>query len=374
MTQLKAALMAAIITPLAAQTRINPAQFVEPAAPSYAQRWCPGPVAVVSQSRKSATLGTNWSPARPCYVHFNITPPAQVDPVSVTSFVEPVTINVSPTFTGDDEVYIYALAPTFNPTVQAKLRVSVRNSVAVTCAGCSGGVLADTRQVRTFPPNSVPVGFIQIRGGLLAPKPDIILDQHQVYIGPGAEMALRVDQGGFWFEVGTPTATLAALTQRTADLENARAATQIRAMLTKPTEPERIQQLEGELSSLQAQLAEVTARVPPTKEDTERLRFEFVDAAENIRMNVTNQIEHVRDQVESAAYAIYAELDRVDRVDVPASPDAPCSHPKQWAMDSKYIYRCTTPSLPAPNRPGPKAQAMSGGWVRMPYDRKWKAK
>lgn len=357
------------------QTRTNPAQLVEPATPSYAERWCPGPVAVVAQSRKAATLGTNWSPGRPCYVHFNITPPAQVDPVSVTSFVEPVTISVSPTFTGDDEAYIYALAPTFNPVVPAKLRVSVRSPNSVTCPSCSGGVVTDPRQVRTFPPNSVPIGFIVIRGGLMSPKPDILLDQHQVYIGPGAEMVLRVDQGGYWFEVGTPTATLAAMTQRTADLENARAATQIRSMLSRPTEAEHVQQLEGQISELRAQLAEMSARVPPTKEETDRLRFEFMDAAESIRMNMTSQVEHIREQVETAAYGLYSELDKVDRVDVPSDPDAPCDHPKKWAMDDKYIYRCTTPSLPPINTPRMEiqaGQARSGGWVRMPYDRKWR--
>ena len=363
--------MALALSPGAiAQTRISPAQLVEPATPSPAERWCPGPVAVVAQSRKAATIGGNWSPGRPCYVHFNITPPAQVDPVSVASFVEPVTINVGAAFTGDDEVYIYALAPTFNPTVQAKLRVSVRTAGAVTCPSCSGGAVTDTRAVRTFPPNSVPIGFIQIRGGLLAPRPDILLDQYQVFIGPGTEMTVRMDQGGYWFEAGAPTATLAAAVNRAVELENARAATQIRSMLSRPTPEQQVQQLEDQLANLQTQFAEMIARVPPTRDETDRLRQEFGETAEHIRMSVTSQIEHVREQVESAAYALYSELDKVDRVNVPASPDAPCAHPKQWAMDQKYIYRCTTPSLPA-NRAGEAPR--SGGWVRMTYDRKWRS-
>ena len=42
---------------VAGQTRISPSQLQEILAPSYAERWCPGPVMQVDTARKTMTVG-----------------------------------------------------------------------------------------------------------------------------------------------------------------------------------------------------------------------------------------------------------------------------------------------------------------------------
>ena len=143
---IKAMVISVTLAACAAQTRVSSDQMTLPQLVTQEERWCPGPIMRVSEDRLSVTIGLNWSTQKPCYMHFNLTPPTQVDPVSITSFFEPFTISIKPGFVGDDTVYLFAVAPTFVPAVaNSKIGARVKSSAAVTCGGCGAGVVVDTR-------------------------------------------------------------------------------------------------------------------------------------------------------------------------------------------------------------------------------------
>lgn len=346
------------------QTRVHPDQMVLPEFRSPEEAWCPGPSLQVQADRLSLLIGRNWSAATPCYIHFNITPPASVDPISVSSQIEPITLTIKAGFTGDDEAYIYALAPTFSPVASSKIAVRTKNLSAVSCGGCSGGVLQDTRTPRTFPPNSVPIGFAVIRGGKFLPKADELLSRQQVYIGPGAEMALRADQGGYWFEVSAATQTAANLALSAARMETARNETLTRMLQAAPPAEAKVKSLDERLTALESYYMELQQRVPPSAREAAMARSSWQEELDSMRASAQMEVERVNGEARDLLGKIHSEMLTDFMREVPKTPETPCYDPREWALDEKYLYRC----LDLPNA----THTMERQWVRMERDRKWK--
>jgi len=342
-----------------AQTRVSSDQMTLPQLVTQEERWCPGPIMRVSEDRLSMTIGLNWSNTRPCYMHFNLTPPVGVDPVSITSFVEPFTISIKPGFVGDDDVYLFAVAPTFTPAVaNSKIGIRVKSSLAVTCGSCGAGVVVDTRIPRMFPASTVPIGFAAIRGGKFLPKPDELLARQQIYIGPGAEMTVIPDQGGYVFQLNPA----AVATQRAVDAANALKTTAAlavtRSMAMTPVPDKELQVVKATVNQLAVELRDVQTRVPPDSGQVQALMQRFEEAGMNAQQGASSIIEASRMSVEEAtARMLYSASERVS---VPTSSDESCAT-HQWAQDGKYLYRC----IPALQGQAP------GSWVRYVYNGKF---
>lgn len=357
---------------LHAQTRVPNNQLIVPPTVSQEEKWCPGPSMVVAADRLSFMVGSRWSITTPCYVHFNITPPAQVDPVSVMSFVEAFQVTIKPGFTGDDEVYLFAMEPGFAPPVPAKIGVRVRNVNAVTCGGCGAGVTQDSRLPRMFPARSVPIGFVEIRGGKFRPKPDELLSRQQVYIGPGVEMAMRADQGGYWFEVSAAQAQIATMAQRTAELQGVTAAAAAKQIWARPVPTEQVATLEKRITEMERSYMELHGRVPPTAQQTQLMLTEFEQAREEIRGRLGMVYEDLHMQTRGMQQQLMQELDQTMYVQPPATPTEVCVHPRNWSRDTKYLYRClaAAPYNQAGAQPEPPLNGVY--WLRIQIDTKWK--
>ena len=306
-------------------------------------------------------MGKSWSVSKPCYVHFNLIPPTKVDPINVSTFIEPITMTIPPTFTGDDEVYVWASAPTFTPTVtSSKVMASARTSAAVTC-NCP--VSSDTRVPRIFPANSVPIGFALIRGGKFAPIADDILGRQQVFVGPGAEMALRIDQGGYWFEVAP--ASQAAATQMAAakalQVESARTEATIRMLAEMKPADEEIQ----EAKNLAKQALETSQNALYGRQNIdsqiEHLSMQAMEQVNQVRFGLEQDLEMKANQIRMIQLETNGFGLPENRVEVPAKAGE-CQMP-HWALDSKYVYRCV-----ATKDATGKEKSV---WVRLQYSQKW---
>lgn len=334
------------------QTKLSEAQATLPPVQGYETRWCPAPALSVDTERTAITVGQRWSTATPCYVHFNLTPPAQVDPVSVSSFVESFNITIPATFTGDDEAYIYALAPTFNPIAPAKIGVRVKTAGAVECGACAAGVNVDTRVPRMFPANAVPIGFAVIRGGKFLPQPDEIVTRQQVFIGPGAEMSIRADQGGYWFEVSAVQAAQATAALRTMQLETAKVTAETARVNAMAKSIEAAPTVEQRVTALETYFMQVQGKLPKGKADAQQLQSAYDDAVARVSMQVEGLVNDMQAKSSRMDYELSADMKLVT---APKTAQDSCTF-REWAKDAKYIYRC----LP------------DGTWTRYRYDSGWK--
>lgn len=352
-------LVAMMACTISAQTRVRPDQMVVPVGMDPEDAWCLRPALEVSTSRVGAVIGKNWSASRPCYLHFNLTPPIKVDPVNVSSFSEPVLIQIKAGFVLDEDVYVYAIAPTFVPMANAKIQLRVRNMGSVTCGQCTGGVTMETAAVRLFPSNTLPIGMIAIRGGKFTPKADDILSHMQTYIGPGASMSVKYDQGGYWFQVDPTTAQLAHVTQAANALKATQALAVARATVMTPISDSQVRALQTGMKHLLTEVAQIRQELPPTPEARQRMMQEYEDA----RTGAHEMLSHMREEVRARAEQEIGMLmyNAALRVEPPASPNKDCGA-HSWAQDDKYLYRC----IPALQTQAPAS------WVRYSYDRKWK--
>lgn len=343
---------------LLAQTRVNAPQLIVPETVSYEERWCPGPALEVDFSRLSVLVGKNWANGRPCYIHFNLVPPTKVDPMSVSSFVEPFYVRIKAGFVGDEDVYLYAVAPTFTPAANAKIAARVKSLASIECGGCTGGIQQDARMPRMFPPSTVPIGFLAIRGGKFLPKPDELLSRQQVFIGPGAEMSVIPDQGGYWFQVSPAAAAQAQVTAAANALKAQQALLVARTTAMTPPPAQELQAVKQQVQSLQSEVSRINEIVPPDAE-VMRIRIrDFEMATDSAQERLSNAMEGVRQEADQRIGQLLFSAS--ERVPVPSSPGETCAV-HSWAQDEKFLYRC----LPALQAAAPSS------WVRMPYDRKW---
>lgn len=340
---------------LQAQTRVKADQV----GIDQGDVWCPKPALEVMANRLDATLGKNWTAAKPCYLHFNLTPPTKVDPVSIASFSEPITIQVKAGFTGDDDVYVYAIAPTFAPNAQnSKIQLRVKSLASTACGQCTGGVLAENNATRMFPPNTLPIGMIAIRGGKFVPKADDILSHMQTYIGPGASMSVRYDQGGYWFQVDPTAAQQAQVTAAANALKATQALAVAKATAMRPVPEAEMQQLQTKMTVVEGQLNEIQQSIPPDAAARQMYMRNWEEQINGAQEAAFRVAEEARMRVEGEIGKIL--FNAITRVEPPANPSMNCET-HSWAQDAKYIYRC----LPALQPQAP------GYWVRMPYDTKW---
>jgi hypothetical protein len=275
--EMKPLLFLLTLVSVCAQTQLLPMQI-----PLNADELrCPGPLLTVTDATH-ITIGANWSLERPCYFRFNLTPPASVDPTSVSSFTAPIILTIINNMTEDDEVYIYAAAPLFNPAIPSRIGVRVRNRDRFFCLNCGAGIEIDPRTPRLFPASSVPIGFALVRAGKFTPNADEI--RQQFFIGPGAEMIVHQDQGGFWFEVG-PAATQLALSLQAQSraLASDRIAV-ARAKAAMPEPSKKVKTLEQRVKVLEAMLDDLALRTPRTAVGT-------VEAAEQYKSQMEAAVQ-----------------------------------------------------------------------------------
>lgn len=162
--------------------------------------WCPGnPLKRVDA--QTLEIGTAWSASSPCFAHFNLTPPASIDPISVSRFTAPARVTLKPGAWTDD-LYIYLEAPIFSATVltrEQRIVVQTSSPANVTCTGCT--VVSPPVGLRQFPALSMPVGLARVEAGALHPVLDPIINSHQLYIGAGMAVTVRRDGVGMWIEL-----------------------------------------------------------------------------------------------------------------------------------------------------------------------------
>lgn len=183
------------------------------AVPVYTteQAWCPGPVFQLTNS-KTVRLGQNWSTGKPCFVHFNLAPPAKVDPIAMSSFTAGAEIVSNGN--QDDELYIYMRAPAWAGSTMIRdkaIVVLARNPGAFTCTGCT--LEAASAGIRIMPAFAVPVGVVQVFGGNIHPAVSDIISKHQIYIGMPEGVVFRADGAGTWLELLPEAQTIVAQRQ-----------------------------------------------------------------------------------------------------------------------------------------------------------------
>lgn len=223
-------MFAVILLATLLQTRL--AQDQVQAVPVYTaeEAWCPGPIFQLVNN-KTVRLGSNWSNSRPCFVHFNLAPPATIDPIAMSSFTTGA--EIISTGTQDDELYIYMRAPAWAGSVQTREKAIVvlaRNPAAFTCTGCI--LEAAATGIRIMPAFAMPVGIVRVLGGNIHPAVSDIISKHQIYVGLPEGVVFRADGAGTWLEL-TP-AVQAVVTQRQ-QLEQARTAALLTALEPSPT-------------------------------------------------------------------------------------------------------------------------------------------
>jgi len=335
------------------------------------EKWCPGPVMAVAVDRMSTTVGQSWSVNSPCFVHFNLVPPVPVDPISVSVFTTPFTITIPAGSVVDDDVYLYALAPTFTPqTANAKIGIRIGKTGSVTCDGCTAGVNLDNRIPRMFPASSVPIGMIPIRSGKFSSMVDDIISRKQVFIGPGAEMQIVPDQGGYWFNLKPASTQLALLAQRQADLQAATTSATLKQIYATPMPLQKVAQLERKMATLEGNQTALQSRVPATLSDTQVMWRSFEESREMMAGQLQSMTQEAMMATEQVRNMGLEGLNKANERTVPLTPQTVCDGPMDWAMDTTHLYRCVvTTSLPGQPTPFPP-----GGiyWLRFPYDRKWK--
>lgn len=218
------------LSTLSGQTRIADDQFRSVPAQSAEEAWCPSPIFSLDTGAQ-VTVGKAWSAAKPCFVHFNLTPPASIDPISVQSFPSGTTIQVNQAV--DDELYVYFRPPTYaggNETRARSIVVLAKNPAAFSCSAC---VLESAGSgVRIFPQFSVPIGMLTVVGGAFHPAVDDIISKHQLYVGLPEGVVMRRDGTGFWVEL---TAQASVTARQQASLEQARTQALITALEPPPT-------------------------------------------------------------------------------------------------------------------------------------------
>lgn len=258
----RAFLLLVVIEAAIAQTQFRADQILGglPAGGGSAEsQWCPGPVLTLVNDR-TLIVGPNWSTERPCYAHFNLAPPAAVDPIHVSSFRAPVQIELTESAgaTLQDELYIRLMPPVFDGPVMTKPQRVVVSSTQPGAYACSDCLVEPAPPgVRMFPALSMPVGMASIVNGRFHPALDPILDTKQFYLGANVNVTMRRDAVGMWIELSGVAAQVSQAVTAGLQLENTRAAMAAEI----PPSVTRIANVEGELQAMRAFIARANMNV-----------------------------------------------------------------------------------------------------------------
>jgi len=297
-------------TPGHAQTQLRADQILGglPAPVQSAEaQWCPGP-ALVLENERTLVIGPNWSDARPCYAHFNLSPPAGVDPVNVSSFRAPVRIVLSPSAGSSlaDELYIHLSAPSWTGgtmTRPQRVFVTATQPGAISCSGCV--VETASAGQRMFPAFAMPVGMAVVQGGRFHPVLDSIIDTKQLYIGANLGIAVRRDGPGLWIELSSVQAQAA---QAALQLEAARSSATAAMLEVTPPSRRMVTTVSSQLADVRQELDEIRSALPPTdwmidQRDQYRMIRDQAEMLENTLrtleqelMNMQNKMEGLREK------------------------------------------------------------------------------
>ncbi len=311
----------------AAQTQPRADQLRGLPGASPEATWCPGPP-LTRAGAHTLTIGAQWTAAAPCYAHFNLAPPATVDPISVSKFAAPATVTLTPGAWQDD-LYIYLQAPAFNGssiTRPQRIVVQTTQPSRVQCDNCIVETAAPG--TRIFPAFAMPVGLARVEAGEIHPDLDPIINSHQLYIGADLGIAVRRDGPGMWIELSRTAAIAQAQTTAAQLAQGSLEAMRIRAMNAQPLPVARLDQLEQRFEALQRDYLEIVGRIPATPAQVEELNRNIEATQETIRYNTENAMQesaNIRAEAEMRLQMIEDEFRRLAlHVATDAKPGAPC--------------------------------------------------
>lgn len=306
------------------QTRLRAEQVLGglPAPIESAEaQWCPGPAMTLEDSR-TLVIGPNWSEARPCFAHFNLSPPATIDPVHVSSFRAPARVTISPESTTQDELYIHLQPPAFSGGTMARpqrIVVTATQPGMLACDGCT--IETAGPGPRIFPAFSMPVGMASVTGGRFHPVLDSIIETKQIYIGADLGIAVRRDGAGLWLELSSVQARAATAALQ---LEQARARATANILESAPPSRRMVETVSAQLTDIRKELDQVRSLMPP------------VDYIEPVAVEL-EQARHQAESLQTQLYDLEARLIELrDRMMVTVVPDSICESGVGWFKQEFY--------------------------------------
>jgi len=333
--------------------------------------WCPSP-ALSRLDDTTLVIGPNWSPNNPCYLNFNVIPPASVDPINSQRLTAPITVKVNGDLTGD--IYVWATAPIFGTPITPTAVVvgSTTNGGPVTCpnSDCTFTLMTN----KMFPQNTAPIGTINFVNGILGPKANNIMDgNRQITIGPGAAMSLTIADGVLFAALEPAKMQQILQAQR---LQQAQTEAQINQnnylsniLKSAPLPVQKLDSLEKEMTSLRQQVGQfqnLAKRTSPVSQqelqdlrmrmDNMRQMYQYQGPSPYYRPEMMGNVQDMARQVAFQAVAQMGSQRQMFRMPPPTTdPKAHCSL-NQWSEDSLYHYECD----------------YLGKWVRYRVERNWK--
>ena len=336
--------------------------------------WCPSP-ALSRLDDTTLIIGPNWSPNNPCYLNFNVVPPATIDPINSQRLVAPITVKTNGDLTGD--LYVWATAPVFGAPI-TPTTVVVGSTLDGSPANCPNSDCTFVKMNNAmFPSGTAPIGTINMRNGILGPKANNIMDgNRQITIGPGAAMSLTVADGVLFAALEPMKAQQILQAERVRQSQNevqVQTAKYLANILSSaPLPVQKLATLENDVKSLQQsfqgfqqqQLQLQAQRIyPPSQQEIQNFRTMMDNVQQSIR---SMQMEAYRRQPDYSGYGITGaaveaaraaamQSRQLFRVLPPTDPAGHCSL-NQWSEDSQYRYECD----------------YLGKWVRFKVERDWK--
>ena len=312
--------------------------------------WCPSP-ALSRLDDTTLVIMPNASPSNPCYLNFNVVPPAALDPINTQQLTAPFTVSVpttTPPLSGD--LYVWATAPVAgSPITPTKIFVGSTVAGLATCPNndCTFSQMSNA----LFPANTAPLGTISVNNGILGPRPNNIIDgNRQITVGPGAAMSLTISDGVLFAALEPMKMQQIMQANRQAQAESDRQINQnnyLSSLLkSAPLPVQKLDALEKEMAGLRQQWLAVQQSKPVSEPEAKTLRM----IVENIQRNYMNQMQmaggyngyrpgpdmmQIMDMVRNQSMQMKMQT----RVSPPTNSEASCLA-TQWAEDATYKYEC----------------------------------
>ncbi|MBK8200713.1 MAG: hypothetical protein IPK75_20440 [Acidobacteria bacterium] len=310
-----------------AQTTPRAEQITGIRTTSPESAWCPGEP-LTRSSPQTVTIGAAWTPAAPCYAHFNLTPPQTIDPISVSTFTAPAVVTLTPGAWQDD-LYVYLQAPAFTGAALSRPQRIVVQTTRPTMVQCSNCIVETSGAgQRQFPAFSMPVGLVRVENGQVHPSLDPIINSHQLYIGSNLGVAVRRDGAGMWIELSQAQlqaqAQIAQAQMAIGSIEAARA----RAMAQQPPATQRMDGLEKQFQTVLSELDEIRLRMPGSKEEIADMRQQ-IDLARESAMRISEEAMNTNSMLQYEAERRITQMEeeyrrKALRMDTVAKAGAVC--------------------------------------------------
>lgn len=317
--------------------------------------WCPSP-ALSRLDQTTLVIGPNWSDDNPCYLNFNVLPPANRDPINAQRLTAPITVKLVPGSTMMDDVYVWATAPIWGTTITpTKIIIGTKQPTQLQCPNQDCQVVLLTNKL--FPQNVAPIGTATVVDGVFAPKTNNIMDgNRQITIGPGAAMSLTVVDGVLFAQLDPVASQQFIAAQRLgasrAAMEEQKNRTLQAMWRATPPSDQKLKELGEQVSKLGDAVARLKMTAIPTTSEIDVLRQMYDTTMGNLMLGrnssheqllhdqiatITMQMQDLRMQIE---YTRMGQLQTMFRVDPPKVPSESCSMP-HWAEDARYRYECS---------------------------------